>query len=196
MVAPQSTTPTPTDGPLTRARAKLQQDKVNSLLSMCDLNSPLDGVLLSASTLCTLRYEATEATPCERGREDEAEEPLDGLAGTTAASAGTTARALLAAVLPPPLPPLYRYNSSNSRHRRTKATACHRYYRLGETGTTGAPLLRPGTTAATTGPLPNAIANSLPPYQYCLARTRYYRSGDTGTTGCVESASAPPASED
>ena len=58
MVAPPSTTPTPTKGPITRARAKLLQDKVNSLLSMCDLNSTLDGLLLHAPTLCILRYKS------------------------------------------------------------------------------------------------------------------------------------------
>ena len=83
MVAPPSTTPTPTEGPLTLARTKILQDMVNSLLSMCDLNSPLDGVLLNAYTLCILRFEAFGATPCERGREDEAMKPMVDLAGTT-----------------------------------------------------------------------------------------------------------------
>ena len=44
---------------MTRARAKLLQAKVNSLLSLCDFDTPLDGLLLHASTLCILRYEAT-----------------------------------------------------------------------------------------------------------------------------------------
>ncbi len=44
---------------MTRARAKLLQAKVNSLLSSCDFGLPLDGLLLHASTLCILRYEAT-----------------------------------------------------------------------------------------------------------------------------------------
>ena len=110
--------------------------------------------------------------------------------------AGTTARALLTAVLPPPLPGPYRSNLSNSRHRTKEASQHHRYYRLGPTGTTGAPLQRLSTTAAATASLPSALVNSLPPRQNCLARPRYYRSGDTGTTGRVESAPAPPASED
>ena len=71
MVAPPSTTPIPTEGPITRARAKLLQAKVNTLLSMCDLNSPLDGVLLSSSTLCILSYEPPdsrqEGSPREEG---------------------------------------------------------------------------------------------------------------------------------
>ena len=83
MVAPPSTTPTPTNGPLTRARAKLLQDKVNSLLSMCDLNSPMNGMLLNAHTLCILRFEPLRATPCEKGREDEGKEGLGALTGTT-----------------------------------------------------------------------------------------------------------------
>src|SRR3954465_12113987 len=57
--APPSTTPSPPSGPMTRARAKLLQAKVNSLLSSCDFVLPLDGLLLHASTLCILRYEAT-----------------------------------------------------------------------------------------------------------------------------------------
>ena len=138
---------------------------------MCDLNSPLDGVLLNAYTLCILRFEAFGATPCERGREDEAEEPLDGLAGTTAASAGTTAKALLTAVLPQPLPGPCRCNLPNSRHRTAQATTRHRYYRLGPTGTTGAPLPRPGTTATATARLPKPASNSLPPRQNSLTRT-------------------------
>ena len=160
------------------------------------MNSPLDGVLLSASTLCILRYEAIGATPCERGREDKAKEPLDGLAGTTAAPAGTTAKALLTAVLPPPLPDPYRCNPSNSRHRMKEASTRHRYYRLGQTGTTGASLPRLGITATATACLPKPAPNSLPPHAKSQARNRYYRSGHTGTTGCVESAPAPPASED
>src|SRR3954467_9966565 len=44
---------------MTRARAKLLQAKVNSLLSSCDFGLPLDGLLLHATMLCILRYEAT-----------------------------------------------------------------------------------------------------------------------------------------
>src|SRR4051812_42500443 len=55
-----STTSTPTSppsGPMTRARAKLLQAKVNSLLSLCDFDTPLDGLLLHMHTLCIIRYE-------------------------------------------------------------------------------------------------------------------------------------------
>src|SRR3954467_13724666 len=57
--APPSTTHSPPSGPMTRAQAKLLQAKVNSLLSSCDFGLPLDGLLLHATTLCILRYEAT-----------------------------------------------------------------------------------------------------------------------------------------
>ena len=66
MVAPPSTTPTPSDGPLTRARAKLLQAKVNTLLSLCDFDSTLDGLLLHPNTLCILRYEPREQATKER----------------------------------------------------------------------------------------------------------------------------------
>src|SRR3954465_1950754 len=49
-----ATTSTPTSspsGPMTRARAKLLQAKVNSLLSLCDFDTPLDGLLLHTPTL-------------------------------------------------------------------------------------------------------------------------------------------------
>ena len=42
---------------MTRARAKLLQAKVNSLLSSCDFGLPLDGLLFHATTLCILSYE-------------------------------------------------------------------------------------------------------------------------------------------
>jgi hypothetical protein len=57
--APPSTTPSPPSGRMTRVRAKLLQAKVNSLLSSCDFDLPLDGLLLHATTLCILSYEAT-----------------------------------------------------------------------------------------------------------------------------------------
>ena len=44
-----------TSGPMTRARVKALHDKVNSLLSMCDLDTPLNGLLLHTETLCILR---------------------------------------------------------------------------------------------------------------------------------------------
>src|SRR3954463_5636854 len=54
-----ATTSTPTSspsGPMTRAQAKLLQAKVNSLLSSCDFDTPLDGLLLHTHTLCIIRY--------------------------------------------------------------------------------------------------------------------------------------------
>ncbi|KAK1681332.1 hypothetical protein QYE76_042180 [Lolium multiflorum] len=41
---------------MTRARAKAIHDKVNSLLTTLDLDSPLDGMLPHAETLCVIRY--------------------------------------------------------------------------------------------------------------------------------------------
>src|SRR3954470_10355203 len=59
----------PPSGPMTRARAKLLQAKVNSLLSSCDFGLPLDGLILHATTLCILSYEATSPNqvPKEEG---------------------------------------------------------------------------------------------------------------------------------
>ena len=50
---------------MTRARAKLLQAKVNSLLSLCDFDTPLDGLLLHTHTLCIIRYE--EKDPWNEG---------------------------------------------------------------------------------------------------------------------------------
>src|SRR4051812_31666400 len=60
-------TPSPPSGPMTRARAKLLQAKVNSLLSSCDFGLPLDGLLLHATTLCILSYEATSPHQAPKG---------------------------------------------------------------------------------------------------------------------------------
>src|SRR4051812_31626324 len=46
---------------MTRARAKSLHDKVNSLLITLDLDTPLDGMLLTADTLCVIRYIPQEA---------------------------------------------------------------------------------------------------------------------------------------
>src|SRR4051812_39036849 len=72
--APPSTTPSLPSGPMTPARAKLLQAKVNSLLSSCDFDLPLDGLLLHATTLCILSYEATSPhqAPKEEGPGEEA----------------------------------------------------------------------------------------------------------------------------
>ena len=55
---------------MTRARAKLLQAKVNSLLSLCDFDTPLDGLLLHNHTLCIIRYE--EKDPRDGGTGAEA----------------------------------------------------------------------------------------------------------------------------
>ena len=52
-----STPPSPPSGPMTRSRAKALQDKVNSLLYMCDFDPTLDGTLPHANALCILRFE-------------------------------------------------------------------------------------------------------------------------------------------
>ena len=104
-------TPSPPSGPMTRARAKAIQEKVTSLLTTLDLDTSLDGMLLTADTLCVIRYLPQE--PLLETQEDEMlsrqEEqneavttwpvlPLQEPSGTTADS-GTTA--LKTAVLPP-----------------------------------------------------------------------------------------------
>ncbi|KAK1602193.1 hypothetical protein QYE76_018177 [Lolium multiflorum] len=48
----------PPSGPMTRARAKAIHDKVNSLLTTLDLDTPLDGLLPHADVLCVIRYKA------------------------------------------------------------------------------------------------------------------------------------------
>src|SRR3954453_15641802 len=55
---------------MTRARAKILQAKVNSLLSLCDFDTPLDGLLLHTHTLCIIRYE--EKDPRDGGNGAEA----------------------------------------------------------------------------------------------------------------------------
>ena len=54
----QAIPPSAPSGPMTRARAKLLHDKVNSLLSSCDFDTSLDGMLLHAPTLCILSYDS------------------------------------------------------------------------------------------------------------------------------------------
>src|SRR3954452_5988396 len=56
MDTPPASPPSPPSGPMTRARAKALHDKVNSLLITLDLDTPLDGILLTADTLCVIRY--------------------------------------------------------------------------------------------------------------------------------------------
>ena len=62
---------TPPSGPMTRARVKALHDKVNSLLSMCDLDTPLNGLLLHSDTLCILRNHLDDDPQWSRGDEQE-----------------------------------------------------------------------------------------------------------------------------
>ena len=55
----QPTTPM-ISGPMIRARVKAIYAKVNSLLSMCELDTPLNGLLLHSDTLCILRNQLHE----------------------------------------------------------------------------------------------------------------------------------------
>lgn len=79
MNIPTSTPPSSPSGPMTRARAKLLQDKVNSLLSLCDFDTPLNGLLLHANTLYILRYEARRIAKLSRKRNKEFDEKLQQL---------------------------------------------------------------------------------------------------------------------
>ena len=69
------TSPT-TSGPMTRARVEALHDKVNSLLSMCDLDTPLNGLLLHSDTLCILRnnHQEDQEASAEDGQETSREE--------------------------------------------------------------------------------------------------------------------------
>ena len=65
--------PTPS-GPMTRARARTMQQKVNSLLSTLDLGTYLDGMLFTLDTLCVIRYIPQESHPYENQPRHEDEE--------------------------------------------------------------------------------------------------------------------------
>ncbi len=116
---------------MTRARAKLLQAKVNSLLSLCDFDTPLDGLLLHTHTLCIIRYE--EATSrCQT----QAVLPVEP-AGTTAPSGptGPSYRTLQEA-------PLHAPDASGTTGPATGTTAPEAVLPIA-TGTTGC---RTGTT--------------------------------------------------
>ncbi|KAK1595670.1 hypothetical protein QYE76_037389 [Lolium multiflorum] len=66
----------PPSGPMTRARVKALHDKVNSLLTSLDLDTPLDGMLPHAETLCVIRYvehqdHGEDVTPWSREGEEQ-----------------------------------------------------------------------------------------------------------------------------
>jgi hypothetical protein len=53
---------------MTRARAKALQHEVNSLLSTCDFNTPLDDMLLHSDMLwCVIRYQPQRLHPLGQG---------------------------------------------------------------------------------------------------------------------------------
>ena len=71
-------------GPMTRSRVKALHGKVTSLLSMCDLDLPLNGLLLHAGTLCILRIQPDDDPQWSReevqddGEGDQEKTPKDG----------------------------------------------------------------------------------------------------------------------
>ena len=91
---------------MTRARVKAIHAKVNSLLSMCDLDTPLNGLLLHSDTLCVLSYGGPDdpyedgqgsvevgqesSQEDDEGEEEKMEKDFPG-GGTTAGLSGTTA---------------------------------------------------------------------------------------------------------
>ncbi|KAK1663838.1 hypothetical protein QYE76_051997 [Lolium multiflorum] len=68
----------PPRGPMTRARVKALHDKVNSLLTTLDLDTPLDGLLPQADMLCVIMYEPREkdSTADPKMDKEEGEEEL------------------------------------------------------------------------------------------------------------------------
>ena len=81
--------PSPPSGPLTRARAKALQEKVTSLLSTFHLGTPLDGMILTADTLCVVRYIPQESPPWSPTIETETR--CEEKRAAAAAEGGTTA---------------------------------------------------------------------------------------------------------
>ena len=73
---------------MTRSRVKAIHDKVTSLLSMCDFDTPLNGLLLHSDTLCILRCDPHEDLQgsVEDGQESSQEEEDE----TKLESGGTT----------------------------------------------------------------------------------------------------------
>ena len=84
---------------MTRARAKLLQAKVNSLFSLCDFDTPLDGLLLHTHTLCIIRYE--EKDPQNGGAPAEETKCSLSPAVLPDLATGTTARRYYRPLLPP-----------------------------------------------------------------------------------------------
>ena len=110
---------------MTRARVKTLHDKVNSLLSMCDLDTPLNGLLLHSDTLCVLRHDPLEdlqgsvEVGQESSQEDEGEGEKNG-------------KKSQAAVLPPVaavLPPQNQPSQTRLRPGPAETEETGRYYR-------------------------------------------------------------------
>lgn len=60
----------PPRGPMTRARAQALHQEVNSILSTYAFDTPLDGVLLHANTLCSIRYIDQDTSHGEHAKEE------------------------------------------------------------------------------------------------------------------------------
>ena len=113
---------------MTRARAKLLQAKVNSLLSLCDFDTPLDGLLLHTHTLCIIRYEEKDPRNGRNGGEATSRcltpavlpvrEPVLPVSGTTALYYRSLQATPTEAPGPPAVLPVV-----------TGTTGCDRYYR-------------------------------------------------------------------
>ena len=63
---------------MTRARAQALHQEVNSLLSTYAFDTPLDGLLLHANTLCSIRYIDQEASHGDQANEERAGNDEDG----------------------------------------------------------------------------------------------------------------------
>jgi hypothetical protein len=63
---------------MTRARAQALHQEVNSLLSMYAFDTPLDGLLLHANTLCSIRYIDQEASHEDQANGERAGNDEDG----------------------------------------------------------------------------------------------------------------------
>ena len=140
---------------MTRARAKLLQAKVNSLLSLCDFDTPLDGLLLHTHTLCIIRYE--EKNPQDGGAPADKTKCSLSPAVLPDLATGTTARRHYRPLLPPATDDTSASQMLSVTGGTTGSgtgTTGQRYYR---------PLLPPGTEAC-------AIATGCPG-----TGLRYYR---------------------
>ena len=157
---------------MTRARAKLLQAKVNSLLSLCDFDTPLDGLLLHTHTLCIIRYE--EKNPQDGGAPADKTKCSLSPAVLPDLATGTTAWRYYRQMLLP--------TTEGSRAAQVlsvtggttgpgSGTTGLRYYRPLLPPPTEGPSASPRMTSGTTG------------QEAVLPHDRYYRSGWTGTTG-------------